>query len=136
MSKQTSETPESFTLTDERGDVLVNGDGDQLIPANIPVGATIKFTTIRDDGTRVTSTRFVVDGDSKHLTLKAYTGEITGTLNVIQCNRECLTCWEDNEDELHNEDNCAGAVTFDGLEYINNMGVNFGQALDIEVTNL
>lgn len=136
MSKQTSETPESFTLTDERGDVLVNGDGDQLIPANIPVGATIKFTTIRDDGTRVTSTRFVVDGDSKHLTIKDYTGKPDGTLNVIQCNRECLTCWEDNEDELHNKDNCAGAVTFDGLEYINNMGVNFGQALDIEVTNL
>lgn len=135
MTKQTSETLESFTLTSERGGILINGDGDQLLPSNIPVGATIKFTTIRNDGTRVTSTRFVVDGDSKHLTLKAYTGEITGTLNVTQYTRECFTCWEDSFDAMHDEDDCRGTLTFDGLEYINTRGVNFGRALNIEVTN-
>lgn len=135
MSKQTNEAPASITLTDERGDIRVNGDGNPLIPNNIPVGATIKFTTIRNDGTRVTSTRFVVDGDSKHLTLKAYTGEITGTLNVTQYTRECFTYWEDSFDAMHDEDDCRGTLTFDGLEYINNRGVNFGQALNIEVTN-
>lgn len=135
MTKQTSETLESFTLTSERGGILINGDGDQLLPSNIPVGATIKFTTIRNDGTRVTSTRFVVDGDSKHLTLKAYTGEITGTLNVTQYTRECFTYWEDSFDAMHNEDDCRGTLTFDGLEYINTRGVNFGRALNIEVTN-
>lgn len=135
MTKQTSETPESFTLTSERGGILINGDGDQLLPSNIPVGATIKFTTIRNDGTRVTSTRFVVDRDSKHLTLKAYTGEITGTLNVTQYTRKCFTCWEDSFDTMHDEDDCRGTLTFDGLEYINNRGVNFGQALNIEVIN-
>lgn len=135
MTKQTSETLESFTLTCERGGILINGDGDQLLPSNIPVGATIKFTTIRNDGTRVTSTRFVVDGDSKHLTLKAYTGEITGTLNVTQYTRECFTYWEDSFDAMHDEDDCRGTLTFDGLEYINTRGVNFGRALNIEVTN-
>lgn len=135
MTKQTSETPESFTLTSELGGILINGDGDQLLPSNIPVGATIKFATIRDDGTRVTSTRFVVDGDSKHLTLKAYTGEITGTLNVTQYTRECFTYWEDSYDAMHDEDDCRGTLTFDGLEYINTRGVNFGRALNIEVTN-
>lgn len=135
MTKQTSETLESFTLTSERGGILINGDGDQLLPSNIPVGATIKFTTIRNDGTRVTSTRFVVDGDSKHLTLKAYTGEITGTLNVTQYTRECFTYWEDSFDAMHDEDDCRGTLTFDGLEYINTRGVNFGRALNIEVTN-
>ena len=135
MTKQTSETLESFTLTSERGGILINGDGDQLPPSNNPVGATIKFTTIRNDGTRVTSTRFVVDGDSKHLTLKAYTGEITGTLNVTQYTRECFTYWEDSFDAMHDEDDCRGTLTFDGLEYINTRGVNFGRALNIEVTN-
>lgn len=135
MTKQASETLESFTLTSERGGILINGDGDQLLPSNIPVGATIKFTTIRNDGTRVTSTRFVADGDSKHLTLKAYTGEITGTLNVTQYTRECFTYWEDTFDAMHNEDDCRGTLTFDGLEYINTRGVNFGRALNIEVTN-
>lgn len=135
MTKQTSETLESFTLTSERGGILINGDGDQLLPSNIPVGATIKFTTIRNDGTRVTSTRFVVDGDSKHLTLKAYTGEITGTLNVTQYTRECFTYWEDSFDAMHDEDDRRGTLTFDGLEYINTRGVNFGRALNIEVTN-
>lgn len=135
MTKQTSETLESFTLTSERGGILINGDGDQLLPSNIPVGATIKFTTIRNDGRRVTSTRFVVDGDSKHLTLKAYTGEITGTLNVTQYTRECFTYWEDSFDAMHDEDDCRGTLTFDGLEYINTRGVNFGRALNIEVTN-
>lgn len=135
MTKQTTETPKVIKLTDEWGDPLINGDGNLLVPKEIQVGATIKFATNRDDGTRVTSTRFVTGGTSTRLSIKDYTGKPDGTLNVIQCNRECLTCWEDNEDELHNEDNCAGAVTFDGLEYINNMGVNFGQALDIEVTN-
>lgn len=135
MSKQTNENPESITPTNERGGILVNGDGNLLLPNNIPVGATIKFTTIRNDGTCVTSTRFVVDGNSKHLTLKAYTGEVTGTLNVAQYTRECFTCWEDSFDAMHDEDDCRGTLTFDGLEYINDRGVNFGQALNIEVTN-
>lgn len=135
MSKQTNEAPASITLTDERGDILVNGDGNPLLPNNIPVGATIKFATIRNDGTRVTSTRFVVDGDSKHLTLKDYTGKPDGSLHVTQYTRECFTCWEDSFDAMHDEDDCRGTLTFDGLEYINNRGVNFGQALNIEVTN-
>ncbi len=135
MTKQTTETPKVIKLTDEWGDPLINGDGNLLVPKEIQVGATIKFATNRDDGTRVTSTRFVTGGTSTRLSIKDYTGKPDGTLNVIQCNRECLTCWEDNEDELHNKDNCAGAVTFDGLEYINNRGVSFGWALDIEVTN-
>lgn len=36
---------------------------------------------------------------------------------------------------MHDEDDCRGTLTFDGLEYINTRGVNFGQALNIEVTN-
>lgn len=136
MSKQTSKTPENITLTDERDDVLVNGDGNLLLPTSIPVGATIKFTTIRNDGTRVTSTRFVTGGNSTHLTIKDYTGKPDGSLHVTQYTRECFTCWEDSFDAMHDEDDCRGTLTFDGLEYINNRGVNFGQALNIEVTNL
>lgn len=135
MTKQTCETPEVITLTDEWGGPLINGDGNLLVPKEIKVGATIKFATIRDDGMCVTSTRFVTGGNSTRLTIKDYTGKPDGTLNVIQCNRECLTCWEDTEDEFHDEDSCTGVATFDGLEYINNRGVNFGQALNIEVTN-
>lgn len=135
MTKQTTETPNVIKLTDEWGDTLINGDGNLLVPKEIQVGATVKFATIRDDGTLVTSTRFVTGGTSSRLTIKDYTGKPDGTLNVTQCNRECLTCWEDNEDELHNEDNCTGAVTFDGLEYINGQGVSFGQVLSIEVTS-
>lgn len=135
MTKQTTDTPKVIKLTDEWGDPLINGDGNLLVPKEIQVGATIKFTTNRDDGTRVTSTRFVADGGSKYLTLKAYTGEITGTLNVTQYTRECFTCWAGSFDAMHDEDDCRGTLTFDGLEYINSRGVNFGQALDIEVTN-
>lgn len=101
----------------------------------LQVGAMIKFTTIRDNGVRVRSTGFVVEGGNSHLIIKDYMGNISGNLNVIQYNRECLTCWEDNYDALHDEEECTGAVTFDGLEYVNDRGMNFGQVFKIEVTN-
>jgi hypothetical protein len=135
MTKQTTETPKVIKLTDEWGDPLIDGDGNLLVPKEIKVGATIKFDTFRNDGTRVTSTRFITGGNSTRLTIKDYTGKPDGTLNVIQCNRECFTCWEETDDELHSEENCTGAVTFDGLEYINGQDMNFGQALNITVTN-
>lgn len=135
MTNQTNETPKAITLTDEWGDKLIDGNGEQLVPDDIQVGAMVKFTTIRDNGVRVRSTGFVVEGGNSHITIKDYMGNISGTLNVIQCNRECLTCWEDNYDALHDEEECTGAATFDGLEYVNDRGMNFGQVLDIEVTN-
>lgn len=135
MANQSNETPKTITLTDEWGDKLIDGNGEQLVPDNIQVGAMVKFTTIREDGMRVRSTRFVVDGGNSHITIKDYMGNISGTLNVIQCNRECLTCWEDNYDALHDEEECTGAATFDGLEYVNDRGMNFGQVFKIEVTN-
>lgn len=135
IANQAIETPKAIILTDEWGDKLIDGNGEQLVPDNIQVGAMIKFTTIRDDGMCVRSTGFVVEGGNSHLTIKDYMGNISGNLNVIQCNRECLTCWEDNYDALHEEEECPGAVTFDGLEYVNDRGMNFGQVFKIEVTN-
>ena len=135
MANQAIETPKAIILTDEWGDKLIDGNGEQLVPDDIQVGAMIKFTTIRDNGVRVRSTGFVVEGGNSHLTIKDYMGNISGNLNVIQCNRECLTCWEDNYDALHEEEECPGAVTFDGLEYVNDRGMNFGQVFKIEVTN-
>lgn len=104
MANQAIETPKTITLTDEWGDKLIDGNGEQLVPENIQVGAMVKFTTIRDNGVRVRSTGFVVDGGNSHLTIKDYMGNISGNLNVIQCSRECLTCWEDNYDALHDEE--------------------------------
>lgn len=135
MANQSNETPKTITLTDEWGDKLIDGNGEQLVPDNIQVGAMVKFTTIREDGMRVRSTRFVVDGGNSHITIKDYMGNISGTLNVIQCNRECLTCWEDNYDALHDEEECTAAATFDGMEYVNDRGMNFGQVFKIEATN-
>ena len=135
MSKQTNENPESITLTNERGGILVNGDGNLLLPNNIPVGATIKFTTIHNDGTCVTSTRFVVGGSNTHLALKDYTGKADGALNVTQTSRECITCWEGPYDPLHRGNHCPGDVHFEQFEYINSRGVNFGEAYSIEVIN-
>lgn len=135
MANQAIETPKTITLTDEWGDKLIDGNGEQLVPDDIQVGAVIKFTTICDNGVRVRSTGFVVEGGNSHLIIKDYMGNISGNLNVIQYNRECLTCWEDNYDALHDEEECTGAVTFDGLEYVNDRGMNFGQVFKIEVTN-
>lgn len=135
MSKQTNENPESITLTNERGGILVNGDGSLLLPNNIPVGATIKFATIRNDGTIVTSTRFVTGGSNTHLALKDYTGKADGALNVTQTSRECITCWEGPYDPLHRGNHCPGDVHFEQLEYTNSRGVNFGAAYSIEVAN-
>ena len=135
MTAQTNETPKPITLTNELSYQLINSSGERLLPTTIHVGATIKFDTIRNDGTVVTSTRLVTGGNNNHLTLKDYTGKADGTLNITHASRECITCWEGPYDPLHRGDHCPGDVHFDELEYINSRGVNFGKAYNIEVTN-
>ena len=135
MHTITHEPTPPITLTNELGYLLINSSGERYLPTAIRVGATIKFATIRNDGTIVTSTRFVTGGSNTHITLKDYTDKADGTLNVTQTSRECITCWEGPYDPLHRGDHCPGDVHFDELEYINSRGVNFGKAYNIEVTN-
>lgn len=135
MTKQTNETPKPITLTNELGYQLINSSGERFLPTAIRVGATIKFDTIRNDGTIVTSTRFVTGGNNNHLTLKDYTGKPDGTLSVTQYTRDCITCWKGPYDPLHRGNHCPGDVHSDELEYINSRGVNFGKVHFIEVVN-
>lgn len=135
MTKSPNESVKAITLKNELGYPLINSSGEHYLPTAIHVGATIKFATIRNDGTIVTSTRFVTGGSNTHLALKDYTGKADGALNVTQTSRECITCWEGPYDPLHRGNHCPGDVHFEQLEYINSRGVNFGEAYSIEVIN-
>lgn len=94
MTKSPNESPKAIALKNKLGYPLINSSGEHYLPTAIRVGATIKFATIRNDGTIVTSTRFVTGGSNTHLALKDYTGKADGALNVTQTSRECITCWE------------------------------------------
>ena len=118
MTKSPNESPKAIALKNKLGYPLINSSGEHYLPTAIRVGATIKFATIRNDGTIVTSTRFVTGGSNTHLALKDYTGKADGALNVTQTSREC-----------------PGDVHFEQLEYINSRDVNFGEAYSIEVIN-
>lgn len=135
MTKSPNESVKAITLKNELGYPLINSSGERYLPAAIRVGATIKFATIRNDGTIVTSTRFVTGGSNTHLTIKDYTGKADGALNVTQTSRKCITCWEGLCDPLHRGNHCPGDVHFEQLEYTNSRGVNFGAAYSIEVAN-
>lgn len=135
MTKSPNESPKAIALKNKLSYPLINSSGEHYLPTTIRVGATIKFATIRNDGTIVTSTRFVTGGSNTHLTLKDYTGKADGTLKVTQTSRECITCWEGPYDPLHRGNHCPGDVHFEQLEYINSRGVNFGKAYSIEVIN-
>lgn len=82
MKTQNAETTKSITITGEWGDPVLDANGKHAFPDAIKVGAMVKFSTIRDNGMCVRSTGFVVDGDRNQLTIKDYTGKISGTVSI------------------------------------------------------
>lgn len=135
MNKQANEAREVIAPANKQDNPLRYDDDEPIFPNGVTVGATIKFKTLRNDETVVTSTRFVTGGNNNHLTIADYTGKPDGIINIIHSTRECFCCTEGYVDPLHEGDTCTGTVEFDDLEYINNRGMNFGGLLAFEVIN-